>query len=179
MAFVFEELDDRTREHMLREFEAEEVANPYRGRSLSDAGREAFPDLIRSAIRSGNEEVLVAALGQDAYWQPTEPYIRGHRRVNVRQAAERLGQTEFNTWYVRGLCARLSDEGVETCEVYRAALPRWEVGACSVHEGKVFKVADVYAAHRASYWPEPGDPNAITIPFGPGCHHTIRRPRPL
>jgi hypothetical protein len=83
--------------------------------------------------------------------------------------------TEFNTWYVRGFATRLLSEGVSTCEVYRAAQPKWEVAGCTAHEGKTFLVQEVYDGHRATYWPEPGNPAALTIPFGYGCHHTIGR----
>lgn len=180
MAMNFEELDDKTRSYMLEEFEAEESgSNPYRGKGLSASGRAAFPDLMREAIKGGNEQTLIAALSNPSFWDPTETYVRDgvqrERRVNVRQAAERLGLTEFNTWYVRGLAKRLIDEGVANCQVYRAAIPKWEPAECSQHEGQVLPVKEIYRGHRARYWPEPGDAMAMSIPFGPGCHHTIRR----
>jgi hypothetical protein len=158
MAMQFEELDEITARFMLQHFEAEQAsADPYLGKILSPDGRAAFPDLMREAIRQRTEVVLIGQLTRPEYWNSTEPYERKgilrERAVNVMQAAERLGMTEFNTWYVRGLAARLLDEGVESCQAYRAA----------------------YDGHRARYWPEPGDPDAISIPFGPGCHHTIRR----
>lgn len=146
---------------------------------LSDVGKAAFSEHMRAAIRNGNEETLVEAISDPSYWVETEFYVRNgvqrERRVNARQAAERLGQTEFNTWYVRGLCARLIEEGAERCKVYRAAEPKWEPGTCAIHEDRTFPVRDVYLAHRAAYWPEPGNPEAPAIPFGPGCHHAIRR----
>jgi hypothetical protein len=94
----------------------------------------------------------------------------------MQAAAERLAVTEFNTWYVRGLAKRLLDEGVTQCQVYRAALPKWEPADCTKHEGQAYPVKDVYDGHRAKYWPEPRNPNAFSIPAGPSCHHTIRRP---
>jgi len=101
----FEELDDTTRRYMLAEFEQEEASGtPYRGKGLSVLGRTEFADLIRKAIQSGNEEALAASLTDPRYWEPTETYVRDgvarQRKVNLRQAAERLGLTEFNTWYV-------------------------------------------------------------------------------
>jgi hypothetical protein len=32
----------------------------------------------------------------------------------------------------------------------------------------------VYDGHRARYWPTE-NPTAVSVPFGPNCHHTIRR----
>lgn len=128
---------------------------------------------MREAIKSGNEQTLLNALLNPSYWYPTD---RRGARVNIPQAAERLALTEFNTWYVRGLAKRLMDEGVTQCQVYRAAPPRrGEPGACSIHEEQIFPVELIYKGHRAKYWPEPGNPAAIAIPSGPGCHHTIRR----
>ena len=180
MVMKFEELDDATRRYMLDEFDKEEAGNiPYRGRGLSDVGCAEFSGLMRHAIRSGNEETLIASLFNPSYWNPTEIYVRGgikrERQVNIHQTAERLGLTEFNTWYVRGLAKRLMDAGVIYCQAYRAAEPRWEPNECSEHEGRLFLVEEIYKGHRAKYWPEPGNPSAIAIPFGPGCHHTIRR----
>ena len=123
MAMDFEELDDLTRQVMLLEFEAEELSgNPYRGKSLSAIGRVEFSGLMRRAIRTGNELTLIDSLVNPSYWNPTEPYVRQgierQRSINVQQAAERLGLTEFNTWYVRGLARRLMDEKVTTCQIY-------------------------------------------------------------
>lgn len=175
----FEELDETTRQRMLVEFNAELAGgNPYFGKGLSPAGRAAFPAMMRAAIQGGNEESLAVALNRADYWNPTEEYERNgvvrERNVNVRQASERLALTEFNTWYVRGLSGRLIDEGVANCQAYRAADPKWEPADCSAHEGQVFTVNEIYQGHRARYWPV-DNPDALSIPFGPGCHHTIRR----
>lgn len=59
------------------------------------------------------------------------------------------------------------DEGVETCQVYRAAQPRWEPGECSRHEGSILDVAAVHAGQRALYWPEPGTRMHSPSPMGP------------
>ncbi len=179
MAMNFEELDDTTRRHMISKFESETASdNPYFSRALGPKGRNAFRDLMKVALQSGSEESLGAALQDPSYWNATETYERNgvtrERQVNVRQAAERLALTEFNTWYVRGFAKRLIEEGVTHCQAYRAAQPKREPADCSAHEGQVFSVAEIYNGHRARYWPV-ADPGAVSIPFGPGCHHTIRR----
>jgi hypothetical protein len=175
----FEELDSTTRQHMQREFEAEwSGPNPYVSRALSTKGREAYPGLMRQAIASGNEESLASAMASPDLWNPKESYERKgvvrERDVNFRQAAERLALSEFNTWYVRGLARRLMNEGVASCQAYRAAQPRWEPADCSSHEGQIYAVEAIYRGHRARYWPVQ-NLEAVSIPFGPGCHHTIRR----
>jgi hypothetical protein len=174
MAMNFEELDDITRHSMLAEFEAEESSgNPYRGNTLSPVGLVEFSGLMRRAILSGNEQTLTASLLDLAYWNHVDR--RGYR-INIQQAAERLGLTEFNTWYVRGFAKRLIDEGVTHCQVYRAAMPKGEESAeCRAHEGQIYFVVDIYGGHRARYWPGQGNRSALSIPLGPNCHHTIRR----
>ena len=180
MAMKFEELEETTRRYMLAEFEAEELGElPYRSKALTNGGRAMFPDLMRKAIRGGNEQTLAADLLNSAYWHRTETYVRSgiarERQVNIIQAAERLALSEFNTWYVRGLAKKLLEENVTQCQAYRAQLPKWEPGECATHEGQIYPVELIYRGHRARYWPEPGNKSAISIPFGPGCHHTIRR----
>ncbi|GAC1687404.1 MAG: hypothetical protein PVS3B3_09020 [Ktedonobacteraceae bacterium] len=166
---------------MLEELAHEETSSfPYRSKALSSLGQTKFSELLQQAIRAGNEQTLITSLSIPSYWQSTETYqfkdTPRQRRINPSQAAERLGLTEFNTWYVRGLAKKFLVEGVTYCQTYRAALPRREEHhECSRHEGKIFLVRDIYQAHRVRYWPEPGDPTAFSIPFGPGCHHTIRR----
>lgn len=173
MAMNFEELDSSTRRYMLVEFEIEQSSgNPYISKTLSEEGLAAFPDFMRHAIISGNEETLAASLADLSLWKPTDS--RGHR-VNILQSAERLAITEFNTWYVRGLAKRLMDEGVAHCQAYRATSARAESSSCSRHENQVFSVKELYDGHRARYWPAPGNPKAVSIPAGPSCHHTIRR----
>jgi hypothetical protein len=179
MSFHFEQLDEETRASMLGEFENEQGGNnPYFRKNLSNTGRIEFRHAMVEAIKYGNEATLTIALENGTYWNPTEEYERNgvirDRNVNIRQAAERLANTEFNTWYVRGLSKLGMDAGIGECEVYRASEPKWSPADCSQHEGAILNVADVCQGHRAKYWPEPGNASVLSVPFGPGCHHTIR-----
>ena len=179
--FLFEELDDGiTRGYMLQEFNIEqESGNPYESKLLTAVGLEAFPKAMAEAIQYGNEETLSAALSNPKYWHLEETRTRAGKlyraKITPSKAAERLAQTEFNTWYVRGLAKKLLEEGEQFCQVYRAA-PAWEPREeCLSHEGKTYPVKDIYEGHRIRYWPPPGNPGALSIPAGPYCHHTIRR----
>ncbi|MDE2892169.1 MAG: hypothetical protein OXN86_06695 [Chloroflexota bacterium] len=165
--FDFEELTDEVRSAMLQEFEAEENGGePYRSTLLTEEGIEAFPVAMRKAIASGNEEALKDELSQPEYWE----------RFNFESDARRLAVTEFNTWYVRGLSRRLLDEGLETCEIYRAADAQGpSSGECPLYEGALLSLQEVYDGHRARYWPWPGDPDALSVPAHPNCLYTIRR----
>lgn len=180
MAMNFEELDERTRQYMEQEFEAELASGQgYRSLDLIGDGPASFPALMRDAIRSGTERSLAASLMVPGFWktdrQTTRSGAPATEQVNVRQTAERLALSEFNTWYVRGLARRLLDEGVRTCQVYRAGDPKGEPAECVANEGRVLEVQAIYDGHRARYWPRPGNRTAISIPSHPNCHHTIRR----
>lgn len=164
---------------MLIEFAAEQAGTPYLPKNLSPVGLAAFPQLMRDAMERGSAETLADGLANDDYWNTHETYLREgvvrDRKINVRQASERLAVGEFLAWYTRALSSRLIAEGVEACEVYRAADPKWAPGECAEHEGAILDPGDVYEGHRARYWPEPGRDDVVSVPFGPGCHHTIRR----
>ena len=170
---IFEELNEATRRFMVDEFEAEERGgSPFRGKGLTPAGLVVVPDLIRQAILQGNNDTLADSLCTWDYWLR---FDRIGRRVNLEHAAKRLGQSEFSTWYVRGLARKLLEEGIQSCQIYRAGEPKGEPAECSTHEGQIVSVQEVYEGHRAHYWPEPGRHDVLSIPFNPFCHHLIRR----
>ncbi len=177
----FEELDEETRKFILEEFETEHNSgNPFTSQLLSDTGREVFPEFMKKAIMSGDEEFLTISLSKEEYWKEKQEYTRNgitrERRINFNQTAERLGFSKFNTWYVRGLAKKFIAEGVEKCQVYRAKEAKWEPGECSKHEGQVMDVKTIYEGHHAKYWPKKND-SAFSIPAQPCCHHAIRRTR--
>lgn len=181
MGLRFEELDATTREHMLAGFEEEKASGqPFVGADLSPAGQDAFLGFVREALENGDDDTLTAAFDRADYWQERSPYRRkdgsvGTRKVNVGQRARLLGLSEFNTWYVRGLAGRLLDEGVASCQIYRAGEPLWAPAReCLAQEDRIVPVQHVYDGHRARYWPA-RNPDAFSVPIVPGCHHTIRR----
>ncbi|MEX1252934.1 MAG: hypothetical protein WEE64_01205 [Dehalococcoidia bacterium] len=178
----FEELDATTRKHMLLEFRAEQQSAdvpPFQPANLTEEGRAIYAAVLERAIMEGNEESLALDLANPAYWHAAEAFTTRSGRPSTRAIpanvrANRFGLTEFNTWYVRGLCARLAAEGIAACEVYRAA-PAYEPREeCRALEGHVLSVADVYAGHRSRYYPV-ARPDALSIPIGPNCHHSVRR----
>jgi hypothetical protein len=179
--YLFEESDPITRRSMMAEFEAEWAGgNPYLSSLLSEYGRAAFPGLMREALANGDEMTLAGSLWVPSFWLPAFPRkTRGGSvsmvKISPDAAAARLARTEFNTWYVRGLSARLLAEGEEMCEVYRAAPAEEPRPECLEHEGRVYPIVEVFEGHRVRYWPPPGNPTAFSIPTGPNCHHTIRR----
>lgn len=173
--FDFEELDPVTRHWMLLEWHAEQSQpNPFRSPRLTDEGWLAWVPSTEIAIREGDEVSLAESMTDPSFWHQWEPTVRGGRKV-ARDRHLQLANTEFGTIYVRGLARRLLEEGESFCQVYRAAPAGEAREQCRHLEEQVFPVKQIYDSHRAAYWPEPGDPMALSIPVGPNCHHLIRR----
>ncbi len=114
MALKLEDLDARTRDFMLDEFERDRLEGRlYLSPWLSDLGRAHYADLLTLAIRCGNDESLAA-------------FVKGllletynERRVPCN-AHTTLAEGEFNRFYIRGLCRRAIEERVPQLEIVRA-----------------------------------------------------------
>jgi len=176
----FEELDDKTREYMLKEFKEERKStNPYRSPLMTEAGKKKLEEIMETAINTGNEISLEKELTNPSFWVSSttakRKEITYQKSVDYRVAAKTFALTEFNTWYVHGLAKRLMEEGEKECEVYRADTavePRCE---CTRWQTKRFDVKKIYEGHRKRYHHENVDRTAISVPSGPNCHHSIRR----
>jgi len=125
MALALENLDKSTREHMLAELDRDEQTSgePYISLRLSPAGTEAYPQLLRDAIASGDDSTLETALSAPGLFNAEEAYGPGKaktRKMNVR-APQILAEGEFNRFFIRGLCALLCT----SVEVFRARESSW------------------------------------------------------
>jgi hypothetical protein len=124
MTLEQKDLDDVTRPYMVAELDFDEKSGgPYLSPRLSPDGVNAYPNLLRQAIVTGNDQTLEVALSGPGMFNATETYERNgtiHERKMNRQAPRTLAEGEFNRYYIRGLCARLGADGGGTVEVYRA-----------------------------------------------------------
>lgn len=123
--FEWPDLDDRVRELMLEEINADEKAGAlYFSGKLSSAGRRDYPAHLREAARAGTEVTLADRLRQPGQLNPRQaPQQRG-RTVSVpkmpENAEETLAEGEFNRFYIRALCLRALETGRDTVIVHRA-----------------------------------------------------------
>ncbi len=174
-AMRYEELDQETRRWMLIEFKAEEEAGPYRSPSLSVLGKQRFGEIMERAITDGTEDSLTEDLKPKELWAEYEPSpFGGIRRTEPARAARTLARMEFNTWYIRGLCRRLAEEGELYCQVYRAADADAPGDTCEPYQNLVLEIRHLYNGHRIKYWPKVND-RAFSVPCGPQCRHSVRR----
>jgi hypothetical protein len=174
MMLNLNELTDEVRASAVAELDAELGGlAPFYPARLNETGRDMWPDMMRAALKDHDVEWLVEALLADDTLVGFEGSVNGLRPVNARAAAELIGLSEFNTWYVRGLSAQLLREGVPEVRVYRAGRPKFVAAACAQHEGRVYPTRQVFDGHRARYHPVRRD--VFSIPFHPNCHHSIER----
>lgn len=117
--FRFENLDDVTRRYMLIEVEqAIKTSQLHLSQRFTALGRKRYPDLLREAVQTGNEDSLTAALAQQQCFAEREPYGTGTRRVPIN-AAFTFAAGQFNAFYMRGVSHRAIQAGIQV-EVYRA-----------------------------------------------------------
>jgi hypothetical protein len=118
-------LDQTIRALMLEEMAFDLAQNqlhisPY----LSGQGVHDYPNLLREAIEHGDEDTLAESLRAQRRIERT-----GHRRktsggytiVTVPDnAADMLAQDAFNRYYIRAVCRRALELGLDDVVIYRA-----------------------------------------------------------
>lgn len=125
MGLRFENLDETTRPLMVEEVEMDiRSESIYLSPWLSQKGQGDWADLLLEAVRSGNDDALAqklrfsGLLNQKA--QRRKPK-GGYTWYNIPDTAPMMmAESEFNRFYVRGLCRRAIAERIPRLEVYRA-----------------------------------------------------------
>src|SRR5262245_52526858 len=115
MSLFLENLDERTRQLMLDEVEYDIAHNQLHiSPFLSGQGQWDYPDLLRKAIKKGDDSMLVQDLQARRRIMRTLPRRTpkgGYMLVaTVENAAEVLGEGEFNRYYIRGLARRAIED---------------------------------------------------------------------
>jgi len=140
--FTYQELDGFTRKYMRQEFMLDQEQHAiYESKLMSDAGLEAFPNLLLEAINHGTIETLTHKLAPSSYWGP-----RAHQ-----ESPAALAEEQFNQYYMRGLLRKLIEEGHSEAEVYRAC-EEYSAGRRGAQPGERINceeaLADLRDAHR-------------------------------
>ncbi len=124
-AFFLENLDVKTRRFMLQELEADiEEKDVYLSNRLTPLGLKKYPDVIRKAIESGDVASFTKDLKRKGYLKTIEERTsKDGKKIKAKvpsNAAIILAEGEFNRYYIRGVCLRAIEEGINDLEVYRA-----------------------------------------------------------
>ena len=178
MGLNLEDLDDETRKYMLEEIDMDTASDKiYRSSYLGQRTQGNWPDMIRNAAQTGNDDSLAAELRRPGALNSTTQRRTPRGGMTTARvphnAAEVLAESEFNRYYVRGLCRRATVNGIPRLEVYRA---KYVVEARPESQAKIGLLVDpevVLIDLRAST----GVEAALGIPPGPGSGISIRIPK--
>jgi hypothetical protein len=117
-------LDPNTRRFMLAELEIDVgMGTLYLSPQLSESGLRHYPRLLRAAILAGTDASFAEALNAEGAVRPPSRW-QHPREVGAAEAlvdvTVRLAERELHRFYLRGLCCRALDEGVQALVIYRA-----------------------------------------------------------
>lgn len=176
MGIHYESLDAAVRASMIHEVERDQAnGSLYISPRLTDAGAQAWPDLLREAGEQHDDTWLAAALRSRAYIRTEEQRRKprgGFTMAAVPHTApDTLAEGEFDRFYARGLCAHVLASGGTHAEVYRGKEvenPRPESQAMI---GQRLPAQQLLSDLRTSQGVEP----ALRLPPGPNSGLTVRR----
>jgi hypothetical protein len=177
MGLTYHHLDDVTRRLMMEEFERDIAAyTVYPSKRLTASGLTAWPDLVREAIRTGNDETLALSLRRGAYMKAREQARKpsgGYYDKDVPwDAPDTLAEGEFNRLYLRGLCRRAIDEGQPLLVIFRAKDVQHARSASQAKIGTTVEPHSLLTDLRS----HPGVDTALGLPNGPNSGLSARFP---
>lgn len=175
MALSYENLDERTRQFMLEEIDLDVSREAlYISPRLNEQGVQNYLSLLKEAVRHHEDAWLASELRRLGYMRAFEERRKPKGGFTTAQipvtAPDTLAEGEFNRFYVRGLCIRAMEDGIQEVEVYRGkevGQPRPESEAMI---GKRISARALLEDLRQSQGVEP----ALGLPPGPNSGLTVR-----
>jgi hypothetical protein len=117
-------LDACTRHFMLAELRADLAAGRlFLSPQLSESGLVQYRHLLRTALATGTERSFADALhatGAVALPDRWQRSAQGAACDALMAAAALLAEREFHRFYLRGLCRRAMEQGIQRLVIYRA-----------------------------------------------------------
>ena len=133
MALRYRNLDESTRSFMLSEVDLDlSHEKLYMSPQLNELGTQNYVSLLKEAIEHHDDTWLAEQLRSCGYMKEHEQRKKGSGFTTVRvpkNAPDTLSEREFNRYYIRGLCVRVIEEGMDQVEIYqgkRVSKPRPE-----------------------------------------------------
>lgn len=169
-------LDEETRKYMAEEIALDiQQGKLFTGTRLSPQGIEEYPQLLKTAVKSGTDASFTEALGTPGKFKATE--IRNTKTGTVTAkvpvtAPQTLGEGEFNRFYCRGLCLRAIASGITSVQVYRAKQVENARSASEAIIGQSFDPQSLLEDLRINI----GTDTAFGLPAGPNSGLSIRLP---
>jgi hypothetical protein len=177
LGLKYQNLDEITRKHMIKEIELD-IANGklYYSKFFSQTGNTLWADLLRAACEKYTDDWLDGQLRVNGCMAAT--HIRRTPKGGLTTASvpitapQTLAEGEFNRFYARGLCSRAIEEGLSHIEVYRGKMVEHPRVESEEKIGAKLPVKDLLNDLRNSQGVEP----CFGIPPGPNSGLTIRYP---
>ena len=167
------DLNRATRECMMDEIVLDQRTHRlYFSKRLNEKGAADYPGLLLKAAAFHDARWFCRELGRDrlTFFEP----IRGGRKIRKTPGNAHivLGESEFNRYYIRGLCRRAIDEGHGHLIVYRARNPLTAREESEDKIGELVAPEPILADLRTSIGMEP----FLGYPSGPNSGISLRLP---
>ncbi len=122
MALKLRNLDSVTRDFMVKEIQADSATGSvYLSRFLTEKGREQWSQLLLEAAQKHDSTWLAEKLvAEDLAVEQYRMTDKNGRERTVKLQPTSLADSEFNRYYIRGLCQRAIQEGAPAVVSYRA-----------------------------------------------------------
>ncbi len=177
MGLNFVNLDEITRRYMIEELESDIINSKlYISTRLSPIGRQDYNSLLREAIKSYNDAWLASQLGENGRLNKSEERRKPSGGTSIVKvpvnAADMLGEGEFNRFYARGLCLKAIADGTGKVIVYRAKDVRNPRTESEKMIGKEIDAEALLNDLRSSIGVEP----SLGLPPGPNSGLSVRLP---
>lgn len=177
MALYYENLDDRTRQLMLEEMDYDIAHNQLHiSPLLSGQGERDYPNLLREAIQNGSDETLAQTLRAHRRLSRALPRRKPKGGYGIastpENAAEMLGESEFNRYYIRALARRALEDGIPELVVYRAKTVQSPRPESEALVETTLPAGDLLEDLRS----HPAEPPTLGVPSGPNSGLSVRLP---
>ncbi|QDT94285.1 hypothetical protein [Gimesia algae] len=177
MGLEYKHLDERTRRLMLEEIEHDVASSAlYLSTNLNENGIAEYPDLIREAARSGDDDTLAAAIVSrlNSHEKPRQLKSGKLSKPPVMRsnAHQMLAEGEFNRFYMRALCSRAIGDGVPSVIVFRAKTVEHARSASEQMIGRAMSADSLLEDLRNST----GVDTALGLPPGPNSGLSVHLP---
>jgi hypothetical protein len=173
--FSFESLDQKTRTLMIQELDYDLARGEiYISPRLVSDGKEMYVKLLREALQTGSPETFATAIERSPLLTSFELRNKNGKVIQVRvpfTAHITLAEGEFNRYYIRGVCLRAIDEGLENLQVYRAKPVRVARSQSEALIGTLVNSQTLLEDLRNS---NVSVDNALGVPAGPNSGLSVR-----
>ncbi len=178
MGIHYENLDPNVRACMICELERDiDSGRLYVSPRLTQQGTKVWPELLREAFETHNDNWLASELRSRGLLKTTEQRRTPKGGVSTAQvprtAADTLAEGEFNRFYARGLCADVLAKGASDVEVYRGKAVQNPRRESEEMIGRRLPAQRLLDDLRTAQGVEP----ALGLPAGPNSGLSIRRVR--